>query len=227
MAGLDFCLLEYCGMEMTLPVYDMSGQQLDSIQLNEDWVELEKGDQAVKDCVVAYLAAKRSGTAATKTRAAKRGGGAKPYRQKGTGRARAGSTRSPIWRGGGVAFGPIPRSYRKKINKKVKRLAIKRAFSAKVEDQAVKVVDSLDLDSPKTKGFARVMENLSIDKGALVICGSDVTNNTCLASRNLADVELMSADNVNPYWLLRFDNVVFTRSGFNEFVNRFEAVTEE
>jgi large subunit ribosomal protein L4 len=213
-------------MNTTVPVLKSDGNQAGSVELNPAWIELKKGTQAVHDAVVAFLAAQRAGTASTKTRAEVRGTGAKPYRQKGTGRARAGSYQSPIWRGGGIVFGPKPRSYVKNVNKKVRALALKRAFSERLAEDAVIVVDDIALSEPKTKQMLAFLAAVKAGDDALVIDG-DPASNLLLASRNLPGVEVMKAASVNPYWILLFKKVVFTRAGLDAFVARFSRQEED
>ncbi|MCF7854893.1 MAG: 50S ribosomal protein L4 [Candidatus Pacebacteria bacterium] len=196
------------------------------MEMQSAWIELEKGTQAVHDEVVAFLAMRRAGTASTKTRSEVRGGGAKPYRQKGTGRARAGSIRSPLWSGGGVIFGPKPRSYAKKVNKKVRQLALKRAFSERVAEGAVMVVDEITVAQPKTKAVRELLQSLKAGTDVLVI-PAEVSETLLLASRNMPSVEVMEPTAVNTYWMLLFKKVVFTRAGLEAFVKRFAPKEEQ
>jgi large subunit ribosomal protein L4 len=204
-------------MQSTLSILNSDGTGAGSLDLQDGWIELEKGTQAVHDSVVAFMARQRAGTACTKTRAAVAGGGAKPYRQKGTGRARAGSTRSPVWVGGGTAFGPVPRSYAKKVNRKVERLALKRAFSERVNAGDVIVVADLDLAEPRTRLMAGLLKSVGAGDDALVIV-DELRPEVLLAARNLPRAEVMKASMVNSYWMLLFRKVVFTRAGFDAFV---------
>ncbi|MFW5996625.1 MAG: 50S ribosomal protein L4 [Lentisphaeria bacterium] len=206
-------------MKENLTILKGNGEQSGTLAIKPTWVELTKGTQAVHETVVAYLAAQRAGTASTKTRAQVRGGGAKPYRQKGTGRARAGSSRSPIWGGGGVIFGPKPRSYNKKVNKKVKRLALKRAFSERLNADEVAVVEDIDIAAPKTKEFVNFLNAVGLPEDVLVVVDKK-TDNQMLASRNLAKTELVSVMDVNTYSIMRHRMVVFTTAAFNQFIQR-------
>ena len=195
----------------TLAIMNQSGSAAGELAIDDAWLERDKGAQAVQDTVMAYLAGRRAGTACTKTRGKVRGGGAKPYKQKGTGRARAGSSRSPIWRGGGTTFGPQPRSYAKKVNKKVRRLALRRAFTERLDDEAVIAVDSLPaLDKPNTKAFAAWLDSVGAGQHALVLVG-DVTDAAALSARNLPKVALIAAANVGVYQLLLHKKVVITQ----------------
>jgi large subunit ribosomal protein L4 len=206
-------------MATTIPVKTMSGVDGAAIDIEESWLERVKGEQAVKDSVVAFLARMRSGSAATKTRAMVAGGGAKPWRQKGTGRARAGSSRSPLWRGGGVIFGPHPRSYAKKVNAKVEKLALRRSFTARVDDGEVILVDQLAFAEPKTKEMVKFLAAIGAGDNALIIV-DDYSENVELAARNLPKVLLIPASAVNSYWMLLFKKVVITSAGLKALGER-------
>ena len=170
-----------------IKVVDMQGADASEMEIADEVMTLDKGDQAVKDVVIAHLAKRRAGTACTKTKGEVAGSGAKPWRQKGTGRARAGYRQSPVWRGGAVAFGPRPRSYEKKVNRKVSRLAFKRALSEKINDGQLRVIESLELEAPKTKLFAQLLNGLGIERGCLVVVDS-MSENLARASRNKTGV---------------------------------------
>lgn len=206
-------------MSIKLDIFDMSGAVVGNYELPEAAIELEKGKQAVHDTVVAFLAEQRAGSACTKTRAEVRGGGAKPFRQKGTGRARAGSNRSPIWTGGGVTFGPKPRSYDKKVNAKVKTLALRRAFSERIQEGSVLVVDKFELQDHKTQSAVAVFKNLKVDGSALLTV-PDYEESVVCATNNLADVVLRKVTSVNVYDMLRFGKIVFTKEALDEFIKR-------
>ncbi len=206
-------------MTMKLDIFDSKGAVVGVYELPETCIELEKGKQAVHDTVVAFLAEQRAGTASTKTRAEVSGGGAKPFRQKGTGRARAGSNRSPIWTGGGIIFGPKPRSYDKKINAKVKKLAMRRAFSERVQEGSIVVVDKFELADHKTKSAVAIFGNLKV-AGSALLAMPDYEESVVCATSNLADVVLRKASSVNVYEMLRFDKVVFTKDALDEFIQR-------
>ncbi|OPZ28925.1 MAG: 50S ribosomal protein L4 [Lentisphaerae bacterium ADurb.BinA184] len=207
-------------MENTVPVVKIDGTPAGAVDLRPEWIELERGTQAVKDCVVAFLAGRRRGTASAKTKGEVRGGGRKPWRQKGTGRARAGSSRSPLWRHGGVVFPPIPRDYAKHVNKQVRQLALKRTFSERLSEGAVIIVEDLALSAPKTRQMCAFLAAVKAGDDALVVV-HETTPDLKLASRNLPGVEVMKAASVNPYWMLLFKKVVFTRAGLDAFVARF------
>ena len=159
--------------------------------------------------VVQYLANQRQGTQSTKTRAEVRGGGRKPWRQKGTGRARQGSTRSPQWTGGGVVFAPKPRDYSFKLNKKVKRLALQSALTSKVNDNKIIVLDDLKLDAIKTKDMVKVLGNINAEKALIVMDGSNT--NVMLSARNIPDVKTASVNTINVYDLLKYNTLVVTK----------------
>ena len=186
----------------THKILDMEGKGTKDYTFDASLIELEKGDQAVHDCVVAFLASLRRGTASTKTRSEVKATGKKPHRQKGTGRARAGSRVSPIWRGGGVIFGPKPRSYDKKVNKKVNKLALKRAFSERVNQGDVIIVDSIKFDKPSTKSMVQFLTKIEAGLRTLVLVdernSDDGHINTYLSGRNLPDVTVVDIASVNP-----------------------------
>jgi len=182
-------------------------------------VENGRYTQALHDVVVAYRAARRSGTANTKSKADVNLSGAKPWRQKGTGRARAGYKSSPIWRGGGVVFGPKPRSYRKDISKTVRRAALKKAFSLRVKAGEVFSVPSFEVASPKTKEFVKLVSSL-VGEGSVLVVSEMFTENTFLAARNVERVQLMRSSDVNAEDLLRFKKVIVTQPGIGEIAKR-------
>ena len=219
----------------TLTVKNASGADLGTpIEIDSSWLEFEKGEQAVKDSVVAFLAGCRSGTASTKTRGEVSGGGAKPWRQKGNGRARAGSNRSPVWRGGAIVFGPKPRSYAKKVNANVETLALRRVFSDRVKDNEIIVVDDIKPETPKTKDFVAFLKAIGVEGTAVVLVESAAMNvidddkaaygirepNLVLASRNLGNVILVAAESVNVYTLMKGDKVVITSAGLKALGQR-------
>ncbi len=203
-----------------IPIFNMDGSEAGNFEVDANCFELTKGTQAVHDDVVAFMAGQRAGTASTKTRTEVSGGGAKPFRQKGTGRARAGSSRSPIWRGGGISFGPKPRDFSKRINKKVRKLALKRAFSERVSEGAVMLLDELTLEQPKTQAMVALLKTINAGDDVLVVAG-DLSGNVLLAARNLPGIEIMEPRAINAYWMLLFKKVVFTRTGMDVFLARF------
>ena len=209
-------------MSKVLDILDCKGVKVGDYQLPDSVLELEKGEQAVHDAVVAFLASQRANTACTKTRAEVRGGGAKPTRQKGLGRARTGSSRSPVWTGGGVIFGPTPeRNYNRHVNRKVMKLALRRAFSERVVDNAVIVLDKVEFADHKTKNACEIQKNLKLEGLSLLAMPQFEGNeNVFIASSN---IELLVADlakSVNVYDLLRYDKLVFTKEALDAFIER-------
>jgi large subunit ribosomal protein L4 len=200
---------------MKLTIKDTKGNDQGELEVKFPMLEGDKGTQAVHDAVVAYQAAQRSGTACTKTMGEVAGTGKKPWRQKGTGRARAGSFQSPLWRGGGVVFGPKPRDFSKKISRKTRQLALRKALSERLRAGDVLVLDDLKLESPKTKEFSGVLAALAL-KGTALIVSQGLDKNLSLASRNLRHVSLTTSDSLNTYDVLRPDKLVFTRGAFEQ-----------
>lgn len=190
-------------------VYNMEGKEVGTLELNDAVFGVEINEHLVHLAVVRQLANKRQGTQSTKGRSEVRGGGRKPWRQKGTGHARQGSIRAAQWTGGGVIFGPTPRDYDVKINKKERRAALKSALTAKVQDQKFIVVDSLDLAEIKTKEMQRVLTNLKADK-ALVVTAED-NKNVVLSARNIADVQTATPNTINVYDIMKHNTVVVTK----------------
>ena len=188
-----------------------AGGQLGSLDLDDAVFGIEPNVPVMHQVVTAQLAAKRAGTQSTKTRAEVRGGGAKPWKQKGTGRARAGSSRSPIWRGGGVALGPKPRKYDQKTPKKMKRLALASALSDRASEDKVLVVDDWAFDAPSTKAAKAALAALEVQGRALVVLRPDDTN-AWLSFRNLPDVHVISDGELNTYDVLISDVVLFTNA---------------
>jgi len=207
---------------MKLAVKDIKGQSQGELEVKFDLIENGKGTQAVHDAVVAYLANQRMGTACTKNVGDVAGTNKKPWRQKGTGRARAGSFQSPLWRGGGVVFGPKPRDFGKKISKSTKQLALRKALSERLKSGDVVVVEELKLESPKTREFVGVLNALQV-QGATLIVASAQDRNLSLASRNVPAIELATSDSLNTYQVLRFDKLLFTRSAFEKIEQRLAA----
>jgi large subunit ribosomal protein L4 len=200
---------------MKISIKDIKGKSQGELEVKFELVEDGKGTQAVHDTVVAYRAAQRMGTACTKNVGEVSGSNKKPWRQKGTGRARAGSFQSPLWVGGGVVFGPKPRDFTKKVNSKTKQLALRKALSERLKAGDVVVVSDLNLGSPKTKDFVGVLSALDL-KGTALIVSQDVDKNLSLASRNVANVTLATSDTLNTYDVLRSDKLVFTRGAFEK-----------
>ena len=191
-------------------VFNMSGSEVGSIELNDSIFAVEVNTHVMHQAVVQYLANKRQGTQSALTRAEVRGGGRKPWRQKGTGRARQGSTRSPQWTGGGVVFAPKPRDYSFKLNKKVKRLALKSALTTKVNDGKFVVVDEINLPEMKTKEMVKVLNNLNVNKSLVVL--EDANEKAVVAARNIPTVKTASVCTINVYDILKYDSVVVTKA---------------
>ena len=198
---------------MKLPIKDTKGNSQGELEVKFPLIEDGKGTQAVHDVVVAYQAAQRMGTACTKNVGEVAGTNKKPWRQKGTGRARAGSFQSPLWRGGGVVFGPKPRDFGKKVSRSTRQLALRKALSERLRAGDVVVINDLKLESAKTKEFIGVLSALELQGSALIV--SQVTDKKLtLASRNVPNVALTTSDSLNTYDVLRPDKLVFTQSAF-------------
>lgn len=197
-----------------LTLLNQEGANVGEITLNDDIFGIEPHQQAMFDAVLLQRASLRQGTHKTKTRTEVRGGGRKPWKQKGTGRARQGSIRSPQWRGGGVVFGPTPRSYSLKMNKKVRRLALKSALSFKVLESEMVVLNALTLTAPKTKEMTGILSKLDATKKVLLVVGSD-NENAMLAARNIESVKVIPATEVNVLDLLDAKKVIFTEDAVN------------
>ncbi len=190
-------------------VYNMEGKEVGTLDLNDAIFGVEVNEHLVHMAVVQQLANNRQGTQKAKTRSEVSGGGRKPWRQKGTGHARQGSTRSPQWTGGGVVFAPTPRDYSFKLNKKEKRAALKSALSSRVADGKLIVVDELKFDEIKTKKFAAVMENLKVSKALVVLDKMD--ENVILSARNIPAVKTAQVNTINVYDILKGDTLVLTK----------------
>jgi large subunit ribosomal protein L4 len=201
-------------------VYTMDGAESGQIELNDNIFGVEVNVHVMHEAVVAHLASCRQGTQSAKTRAEVRGGGKKPYRQKGTGRARQGSIRSPQWVGGGVVFAPKPRDYAKKMNKKARRLAIRSALTTRVQENKLVVLENLDLAEIKTAAVAKVLNNFKLDKALLVYDG--VNTNVTLSARNIPDVKTVRADMINVYDILKYENFVATKDAIAKIEEVFE-----
>ena len=190
-------------------VYNMEGKEVGTIELNDAVFGVEVNEHLVHMAVVQQLANNRQGTQKAKTRSEVSGGGRKPWRQKGTGHARQGSTRSPQWTGGGVVFAPVPRDYSFKMNKKEKRAALKSALTSKVQESKLIVVDELKFDEIKTKNFAAVMNNLKVNKPLVVLAEND--EKVVASARNIADVKTALTNTINVYDIMKAGNVVLTK----------------
>ena len=191
-------------------VYNIEGKEVGTIELNDAVFGVEVNEHLVHMAVVSQLANNRQGTQSAKTRAEVRGGGRKPWKQKGTGHARQGSIRAPQWKGGGVVFAPKPRDYSFKLNKKEKRAALKSALTSKVQGSSLIVVDELKFDEIKTKNFTNVMNNLKVEKGLVVIADNDT--NVVMSARNVADVDTTLVNTINVYDVMKAKTVVLTKA---------------
>ncbi len=190
-------------------VYDLKGKKVSDIELAENVFGIEPNENIVHSVLVNYLANQRQGTQSTKTRAEVSGGGKKPWRQKGTGRARQGSTRSPQWIKGGIALGPKPRSYRYTVNKKERRLAIKSILSSKVLEKELTVVDKLELKEIKTKAMAKALTDLKVEGKTLIVLPEN-NQNVFMSSRNIEGVKTITANNINVFDLLKYTNLILS-----------------
>jgi large subunit ribosomal protein L4 len=201
---------------MKISIKNTAGKDAGELEVKFAVVENGKGTQAVHDTVTAYRAAQRSGTAKAKNAGEVSGTNKKPWKQKGTGRARAGSFQSPIWVGGGVTFGPRPRDFTKTISKKTKALALRKALSERLKLNDVIIVDDFKLSSAKTKDFVKVIDALGLMGTTLLISNGDENKNLTLAARNICGVTLTTSDSLNTYDVLRPDKLVFTKSAFEQ-----------
>jgi len=209
---------------MELKVQALSGEEAGTYSVGFNVIEDEKGEQAVHDTVVAYMAAQRSGTAKTKDRGEVSGTGKKPWRQKGTGRARTGSLRTNIFSGGGVVHGPVPRDFSKKVNSKTRTLALRKALSERLKDGEVTLVADLNLETKKTKALCAQLDAIDTEAKTLLIVDADASknDNLCLASRNIPLVELAEASSLNTYQVLRSDRIIITQAGLDTVAGRLK-----
>ncbi|HEY0828717.1 MAG TPA: 50S ribosomal protein L4 [Bacilli bacterium] len=203
----------------TVALYNVSGSQVGQIELSDKVFGIEVNTHVLHDAVVMQQASLRQGTHKVKGRSEVRGGGRKPWKQKGTGKARQGSIRAPQWKGGGVVFGPTPRSYAYKLPKKVRRLAIKSALSNKVNDNDIIVLDQLLMNQPKTKEFANVLKNLKADRKALIVA-LNYDDNIALSARNIPGVKFVTAEGINVLDVMVYDKLIITK----EAVEKVEEV---
>jgi len=197
-------------------IMNQAGQNVGELELLESVFGIEPSMQAVFDVVKSQRAAMRQGTHSTKTRGNVRGGGKKPWRQKGTGRARSGTNTSPIWVGGGIVFGPHPHKYVLKVNRKVRRLALRSVLSDKVNDDLLKVIDGLTLDSMRTKDMVQVLQNLSLE-GKVAIVLTEPDTNVMISARNIPNVIVTTVDHVSVYELLNVKTVVLTADAVKKY----------
>ena len=196
-------------------IKNLNGEKIKDIKLNDNLFNIEPNDAVLHNAIVAALAGSRQGTSATKNRSEVRGGGRKPWKQKGTGNARQGSIRATQWRGGGIVFGPQPRDYSKKMNKKEKRLALKSALSYKVIDKELIVVENIEFKTNKTKEMLNLLDKLNITNNKVLVVVEELTDNVCLAARNLTNVKIVVPTEVNTFDLISADNLVITEKALN------------
>jgi 50S ribosomal protein L4, bacterial/organelle len=200
---------------LKVAVYNQDGANVNEIELNEAVFGIEPNKQTMFDMVLLQRASIRQGTHDTKGRSEVRGGGKKPWRQKGTGRARQGSIRAPQWRGGGTVFGPTPRKYGFKLNKKVARLALKSALSCKVRDEEFKVLDTIAFDAPKTKDMVKVLANLNVEGKTLLVM-DEINENVALSARNIPNIMILDAAGINVYDILNSSNMICTEAAIKK-----------
>ncbi len=198
-----------------LNVLDMNNKVVGKVSLKEDIFNSEVKEHLLHKSVIAHLANLRRGTHSTKIKSEVRGGGAKPWRQKGTGRARAGSIRSPLWRGGGITFGPKPRDYDHDVPKKMRRSALISALSLKVKNGDIFVVDKIDIDKPKTKDVVSILKNFKIDRSVLFLI-DEKNKNLELSARNIPDARVQRVDSINVYDLLYYDKIICTKGAIDK-----------
>lgn len=196
-------------------IFNINGEKVGDIELSDDVFGVDINENAVHLAVINQLANRRQGTHSTKTRSEVRGGGRKPWRQKGTGRARQGSIRSPQWSGGGVALGPKPRSYKYTLPKKLKRLALKSALTSKVNENEILVLDALDFDEIKTKQMVNVLKNLKVDTSALIVLEGK-NENVEKSARNLPNVKMASINTINVYDILKYNRFIITKDAVSK-----------
>ena len=200
---------------MEIPVYSKEGEKIDNLQLDDKKFGGPIRNKLLRDAVTMYEANKRQGTACTKTRGEVAGGGRKPWVQKHTGRARAGSIRSPLWKGGGVSFGPRPRDYSYAIPKKARKLALYTALSAKVRDNELVVIDNLNFDIPRTKQMLSILKALNIDNSSCLIVIPKANENVWKSARNIPSVKIMTSTELNAYEILRPKKVLLTKEALS------------
>ena len=199
-----------------LELLNVNGEKVKDIKLNDNVFGIEPNDVVLHDAIVLARASERQGTHSTKTRAEVSGGGRKPWRQKGTGNARQGSIRAVQWRKGGIAFGPKPREYSKKQNRKVRRLALKSALSYKVLDKEVMLVEAINFETNKTKEMVNVLSKLNLTNNKVLVVVDELNENLCLAARNLANVQISTVEEVNTFDVVAADNMLVTEAALTK-----------
>jgi large subunit ribosomal protein L4 len=206
---------------MEAELKDINNNIVGKVELNEKVFGLEVRKDILHTAVVNYLANQRQGTHATKTKGMVSGGGRKPWKQKHTGRARAGSIRSPLWKGGGTIFGPQPRDYSYKLNKKFRRLALRTALSAKLADKEILFVDSVTMEKPRTRDVVNILRNLGLDKSKVLILMAEKDDNVVLSARNIVGIDVVRAGDINTYVMLVHDKILITKDALG-IVNRLD-----
>ncbi|MEW5993234.1 MAG: 50S ribosomal protein L4 [Candidatus Zixiibacteriota bacterium] len=209
------------GVVVNVKVYNQDGQEVGTVELKPEVFEVEPNEAVVHQYVVNYLARRRAGTVSTKTRKEIRGGGRKPWRQKGTGRARAGTIRSPLWRGGGVVFGPHPRKYGSRFPKRMKRMAITSILSDKARSERIKVLDRIELEKPKTREMAAILSRLDLPNSKCLVLDEGKNDNLLLSCRNLPGVLYTRAAIANGFDVLNADWLVVTKAGLDMIQEMF------
>ena len=204
----------------SIDVVDNKGIEKEKIKISDDLVKAAPGQEVIYQDIRRYLAQIRSGTHSTKGRSEVRGGGKKPWRQKGTGNARAGTIRSPLWKGGGIVFGPKPRDYSFKLNKKVMKKSKAIALSEKFKDKKLIVVDDFGLKEPSTKKAAKIIADLKIPEGKVLVVTDGINDNDAKSFRNIDNVKVESARGLNTYYLVFAEYVIFTKNSLNELIER-------
>jgi large subunit ribosomal protein L4 len=199
-----------------IEMLNLNGEKVKEIKLSDKVFGIEPNDIVLKNAIVLAQASLRQGTADTKTRSEVSGGGRKPWRQKGTGNARQGSIRATQWRGGGIVFGPTPRDYSKKQNKKERRLALLSALSYKEKDKELVIVEELSFDSAKTKEMVNLLEKLALTNKKVLVVVDELTDNVCLASRNLTNVKVITPEEINTLDVVSADNMLITEKALNK-----------
>lgn len=202
-------------------LYNLEGKKSGEVELKAELFGVKPNPEAVHQYIKIYLSNQRQGTAKKKNRSEVRGGGIKPWRQKGTGRARAGSITSPVWVGGGRAFGPYPRNWKTAVPKKISRLALKSAFSSKSAEERIKVLEDISLDKPRTKTIATLLLNLGVDGSKILFLGANIRDNLCKSCRNIKNLTYRTSQVVNPYDLLNCDYLILTQSALKKLEEVF------
>lgn len=211
-------------LNLELNIVNIRGKEVEKVKLDNSVFDGKINPSLMHQAVVTYLANQRKGLACAKTRGEVRGGGRKPWRQKGTGRARAGSIRSPIWRGGGVTFGPRPHSFRKDLPKKMRILALKSAFNAKLKDEQILILSELVMDSHKTKDFSKIIDKLKLNKGRVRFVVEKIENNLKLATRNIKTVFIARASDINAKEVIDCKRLVLTKEALKKVQERIKNV---